>query len=55
MVHPKIVSITEDTLTVQVRDSVFSKFVRAKYKIDPNENYDKIIVSTSGCMDLVLN
>lgn len=46
----KIVSITEDTLTVQVRDSVFSKFVRAKYKIDPNENYDKIIVSTSGCM-----
>lgn len=46
----KIVSIIEDTLTVQIRDSVFSKYVRAKYKINPNESYDRIIVSTSGCM-----
>lgn len=45
----KILSILGDTLTMQISDSVFSKYARAKYKINPNEHYDKILVSSSGC------
>lgn len=47
--NQKIVSINADTLIFQVNDSVFEKYYRAKYKLNPNETYDKIIVSSSGC------
>lgn len=47
--NQKIHSITGDTLTTKISDSLFAKYARTKYKIDPNENYDKIIVSSSGC------
>lgn len=45
----KIFSITNDTLTIQTSDSLFAKYVRIKYQLKPNETYDKIIVSSSGC------
>jgi hypothetical protein len=45
----KIHSIVDDTLTTIISDSLFVKYARTKYKIDTNENYDKIIVSSSGC------
>ncbi|MFD1601901.1 DUF6438 domain-containing protein [Flavobacterium artemisiae] len=45
----KIHSIIGDTLTTTTGDSLFAKYARAKHKINPNENYDKIIVSSSGC------
>ncbi|WP_291145173.1 DUF6438 domain-containing protein [Flavobacterium sp. UBA7680] len=47
--NQKITSIIGDTLTTEISDSIFAKYARTKYKIDPNENYDKIIVSSSGC------
>ncbi|MBE8728102.1 DUF6438 domain-containing protein [Flavobacterium hungaricum] len=47
--NQKIQSIIGDTLTVKMSDSIFAKYARSKYKIDPNENYDQIIVSSSGC------
>ncbi|PIF31106.1 hypothetical protein CLU81_1583 [Flavobacterium sp. 9] len=47
--NQKIHSIIGDTLTTQISDSIFAKYARTKYKIDPSENYDKIIVSSSGC------
>lgn len=47
--NQKIHSIIGDTLTTKVDDSLFAKYARTKYKIDPNENYDKIIVASSGC------
>lgn len=45
----KIFSITKDTLTLQNNDSLYAKYVKTDYKPDPNEKYDKIIVSSSGC------
>ena len=45
----KIFSIIEDTLTIQTSDSLFEKYARIKYKLNRNETYDKIIVSSSGC------
>lgn len=47
--NQKIYSIIGDTLTTKITDSLFAKYARIKYKINPNENYDKIIVSSSGC------
>ncbi|MWB96829.1 hypothetical protein GON26_20900 [Flavobacterium sp. GA093] len=47
--NQKIHSIIRDTLTTKISDSLFAKYTRTKYKINPNENYDKIIVSSSGC------
>lgn len=47
--NQKIYSIIVDTLTIKITDSLFAKYARIKYKINPNENYDKIIVSSSGC------
>lgn len=47
--NQKINSIVGDTLTTKISDSLFAKYARTKYKIDKNENYDKIIVSSSGC------
>ncbi|MDQ6531884.1 DUF6438 domain-containing protein [Flavobacterium sp. LHD-85] len=47
--NQKIESIIGDTLTTKVADSIFAKYARTKYKINPNENYDQIIVSSSGC------
>ena len=34
----KILSIVDDTLTIQNSDSIFSKFIRTKYKLNPKEN-----------------
>ncbi|MGL4630435.1 MAG: DUF6438 domain-containing protein [Leadbetterella sp.] len=45
----KIVSITKDTLTLESSDSLIEKYAKINYKINPNENYDKIIVSSSSC------
>jgi hypothetical protein len=47
--NQKIESILGDTLTTKIADSIFVKYARTKYKINPNENYDQIIVSSSGC------
>ncbi|MGE8343747.1 MAG: DUF6438 domain-containing protein [Flavobacterium sp.] len=47
--NQKLSSITRDTLTTKIGDSIFVKYARIKYKINPNENYDQIIVSSSGC------
>lgn len=47
--NQKIESIIGDTLTTKVEDSIFAKYARTKYKINPDENYDQIIVSSSGC------
>lgn len=45
----KIHSIIGDTLTIKISDKIFAKYIRLKYKINSNENYDKIIISSSGC------
>lgn len=47
--NQKLSSITGDTLTTEIGDSIFAKYARAQYKINPTENYDQIIVSSSGC------
>ncbi|WP_264553674.1 DUF6438 domain-containing protein [Flavobacterium sp. N2038] len=47
--NQKIHSIIGDTLTIKVDDSIFAKYARTEPKINSNENYDKIIVSSSGC------
>jgi len=47
--NQKIHSIIGDTLTTEINDNIFAKYARIKYKINPNENYDKIIISSSGC------
>ncbi|MFB9077042.1 DUF6438 domain-containing protein [Flavobacterium procerum] len=48
-VKQKIYSISEDTLTFQFSDSTFAKFAKIRYKPDPKESYDHIMVSSSGC------
>jgi len=45
----KIHSIIGDTLTIKISDKIFAKYTRVKYKINSNEDYDKIIISSSGC------
>ena len=47
--NTKIHSVISDTLTLQTGDSIFAKYSKVAYKIDKNESYDKIIVSSSGC------
>lgn len=47
--NQKIHSIVGDTLTMKISDKIFEKYARVKYKINPNEDYDKIIISSSGC------
>ena len=47
--NTRIYSIIGDTLTLQTGDSIFAKYSKVAYKIDENESYDKIIVSSSGC------
>jgi len=47
--NQKLSSIIGDTLTTKIGDSIFVKYARTEYKINPNENYDQIIVSSSGC------
>jgi len=48
-VNQKIISIVKDTLILQVKDSMYNKYAKTNYLIDTNEQYDKIIVSSSGC------
>lgn len=45
----KIVSITSDTLTLQKKSDELLKFYKTNYTLDPTENYDEIIISSSGC------
>lgn len=45
----KIFQLNSDTLTLLKKDSTLMKFVKCKYILDSKENYDKIIVSSSGC------
>lgn len=47
--NQKIESILGDTLTTKIEDSIFAKYARTKYNINPDENYDQIILSSSGC------
>ncbi|MFC4479644.1 DUF6438 domain-containing protein [Flavobacterium chungangensis] len=47
--NQKLHSIIGDTLTTEIGDSIFAKYARTQYKINPTENYDQIIVSSSGC------
>ncbi len=47
--NQKIFSIVDDTLILQTNDSLFVKYARVHYTLNPNETYDKIIISSSGC------
>jgi hypothetical protein len=46
----KVFSITNDTLTFQLIDSVYTKFAKVSYKINQKESYDKIILAESSGM-----
>ncbi len=45
----KIISISKDTLTLQKNKDYYLKYYKPTYKLNPNETFDKIIVSSSGC------
>lgn len=45
----KIISVTNDTLTLQKNQGYYLKYYKPTYKPNPNEIFDKIIVSSSGC------
>lgn len=45
----KIRSITSDTLTLEIKDTIFFKYAKTNYKIDKDQTFDMIIVSTSAC------
>ncbi|PZU85705.1 MAG: hypothetical protein DI529_09495 [Chryseobacterium sp.] len=45
----KIISITKDTLTIQKHKDYYLKYYNLKYKLNPSETFDKIIISSSGC------
>lgn len=45
----KIRSITSDTLTLEIKDTIFFKYAKTNYKIDKAQTFDMIIVSTSAC------
>jgi len=45
----KIRSITSDTLTLEIKDTIFFKYAKPHYKIDKAQTFDMILVSTSAC------
>ncbi len=45
----KIISVTDDTLTLQKNQGYYLKYYKPTYKPNPNETFDKIIISSSGC------
>lgn len=45
----RIYSITKDTLTLQFHPKNITKFVKTSYLIDKKEDFDTLIVSSSGC------
>ena len=45
----KIISISQDTLTLQKHSNYYIKYEKAKFKIDKDEKFDKIVISSSGC------
>jgi len=47
--NQKIVSISKDTLVIQESDSIYSKYSKSNYKLNPTETYDRILVSSTGC------
>lgn len=44
----KVISVTKDTLKIQTKNDIL-KFSKLKTTINPNEKYDKIIITSSGC------
>ncbi len=44
----KVISISKDTLKIQTKNKIL-KFSKLKNKVNPNEKYDEIIISSSGC------
>ncbi len=45
----KIISINSDSLILQKHENYYIKYLKANYKLNPKETYDKIIISSSGC------
>lgn len=45
----KIYSIIDDTLTLQFHFNNITKFAKASYILDDNNDFDTLIVSSSGC------
>lgn len=45
----KIISITKDTLTLQKHKNYYIKYQKTNFKLNPNETFDKISISSSGC------
>lgn len=45
----RIVSITSDSLVLEKEKGTNFIYYKSHYKIDADENYDRIIVSSSGC------
>ncbi|MNK44135.1 hypothetical protein D3C87_628580 [compost metagenome] len=45
----KLISISNDTLTLQKNQDYYLKYYKPTYKPNPNETFDKIIISSSGC------
>jgi hypothetical protein len=45
----KILLLHKDSIGLQTEDSTYNVYIRPKYIINPEEKYDKIIVSSSGC------
>lgn len=48
-VNFKIVTLTKDSLILEYNDKSKEKFVKQNYKIEPQNSFDNLIVSTSGC------
>lgn len=48
-VNIKIFKLTKDSLILEYNDKSKEKFLKQNYKIDPQNSFDKVIVSTSGC------
>lgn len=45
----KIRSLTKNKLEIQIYENLYEIYSKYEYTNNPNENYDEIIVSTSGC------
>lgn len=45
----KIISISKDTLTLKKNEGYYLKYYKPNYKLNLEETFDKIIISSSGC------
>jgi Domain of unknown function (DUF6438) len=48
-INIKIFKLTKDSLILEYSDKSKEKFTKQNYKIDSQNSFDKVIVSTSGC------